>query len=462
MMAGEESRGRSRRLPEMFLRIATAGLLVALGAFGAWASTRSPESTPVEPPPVTASAPMDHAPVAGRSPPVAPGTSAATAAPWSPSVQVSPGGSEAVGAVGRTLAVLPDDTRLIVWSGRQRGRPTLLSRSRDGEAWSAPVAVPGTQFSLSPNLAVAADGTVHLVVGMRQGPREALYHLRSTNGGRSWSTPVPISAEVSEPLRGQTVTVDARGRVHVAWHQGDPKQDGGRTRTWYTRSGPRGAGFSPPQALFPELPGHAAFPRLLLTGATGDVVAVPVRGQQDPPDWDVLVAISRDGGETFTTVSAVDTPFRDWDPEAWIAPDGTIHLAWMTQRGGGRGVTIDYSRSADFGATWTRPVSLNRVQGRFPSFAPLADGSGAWLLWKDERDWGTPPCVGRDRCADIAGLFTADNGRTWTEPELMTDLGDVELKFPSFTTGTDGRLHIMWSDQRQAMEQIHYQVREAL
>ena len=412
----------------MFFRFASTGLLFALGGLAAWAGTRGLE-------------PVEEA--------------------WSSEVQVTRGSGRATGAVGHTLAVLPGGKRVIVWRGSQRGGPAVISSSSDGRVWSAPKVIPGTTFAMSPNVVAGSDGTLHLVFGQRQGPQNALWHLASKDGGRSWGAATQLSKASSSPQRGQSVAVDESGRVHVAWHLGDPARGTQPSTVWYTVSAPGGRGFSAPQQLGAGLAGHGAFPRLVLTGSSGDLVAVPFRGQADPPDWDVLVAVSRDGGQTFTTSAAVDTPFRDWDPEGWVDAEGVIHLAWMTQRGGGLGVTIDYSRSADAGQSWTPAVSLNTASGRFPSWAPSADGRSAWLVWKDERDFGVPPCVGKERCADLTGVFTSDGGRSWSTPELFTDLGQVEVKFPSVTVGRDGVLHLMWSDQREAVEQIFYAARQA-
>jgi hypothetical protein len=367
-----------------------------------------------------------------------------------------------MGAVGHTLAVLADGSLVIVWRGSGHGSSVMLSRSQDGLRWSEPETIPGTSRSLSPNVGAAPDGTLHLLWGQRQGSSTGLAHASSRDGGRTWSAVHVVGPPSTRALRGHTLAVDGTGRVHVAWHLGDPARDPSQATVHYTRSTDGGVRFEDVRQLGAALAGHSAFPRLVLTGGSGDVVAVPFRAQPDPPDWDVVVAISRDGGASFSEQIAVDSRFRDWDPESWVDAKGHIHLAWMTQRGGGRGVTIDYARSEDLGKTWTQPVTLSQVMSRFPSWAPAPDGQSAWLIWKDERRFGTPPCVGRMRCADLAGVFTSDGGRTWTSPELFTETGDLELKFPSVAVDQRGRLHVMWSDQRGGIEQIFYQVRQAL
>ncbi len=380
--------------------------------------------------------------------------------PWGPEIQVTTGTQSAVGVVGRSLAVLPDGTRVIVWVGGGRAGPVMVTRSSDGVRWSAPKTVQGTSFASSPNIGTAPNGTLHLNWGRRQGSSNALWHATSKDAGRTWTRAQQVSPSINRPLRGKTLAVDGKGRVHLAWHQGNPEGNSTRATVHYTRSTDGGRSFEPVQQLGAGLAGHSAFPRMVLSGVGTDVIAVPFRGQTDPPDWDVQVAISRDGGQTFVDQVAVDSRFRDWDPEAWVDASGNTHLAWMTQRGGGRGVTIDYARSEDFGLTWTPPVTLSRHMSRFPNWAPAPDGRSAWLVWKDERDFGSPPCVGRERCADLAGVFTQDGGRSWTAPELFTDLGQVETKFPSVVLDHRGRLHLMWSDRRQATEQIFYQVRQ--
>ncbi len=88
------------------------------------------------------------------------------------------------------------------------------------------IAYPNT----SRNVAVAADGTIHVLFRNPSG----IYVATSTNRGESFATPVQVEASSTEA----EIAVDADGVVHVAWGAG--------SSVHYARSTDGGATFSPP------------------------------------------------------------------------------------------------------------------------------------------------------------------------------------------------------------------------
>lgn len=192
--------------------------------------------------------------------------------------------------------------------------------------------------------------------------------------------------------------------------------------------------------------GHAAFPRFSVAGASGNLLAIAWRDNRASPDWDVYLAVSTDGGQSFSERVGAATAQRDWDPEAIVDANGVIHLGIMTLQP--PYASVDYRRSTDQGQSWSASVTLSEASSRFPFWAPDNAHGVIWLFWKDERDFLTPNCPGPERCADIAGKYSSDGGLTWSAQELVTDLGSVEVKFPALAVGPDGRPHALWSDRR--------------
>lgn len=180
--------------------------------------------------------------------------------------------------------------------------------------------------------------------------------------------------------------MDLEGRVHVAYHVGDPDIPSPPVTSWYVRSVDGGVSWSTPLRL-DQSTGHAAFPRFDVSGTGGDRLAIAWRDQRRKPDWDVYVAVSDDGGASFTERAGEAGGEFEWDPTAAVDPDGRIHLAYMTYRQPeDGGVTIDYKRADSLTAAFGSETTLSQGFSRLPFWAPDHARDRLWLFWKDERD----------------------------------------------------------------------------
>jgi hypothetical protein len=101
---------------------------------------------------------------------------------------------------------------------------------------------------LQPEVAVTADGTIHLVYFLGEPGRGDLFYVRSRDRGESFSRPVRVnttqgSAIAAGTIRGAQVAVGSGGRVHVAWNASDG------TGMLYARTSQPGAAFEPQRNL---------------------------------------------------------------------------------------------------------------------------------------------------------------------------------------------------------------------
>jgi hypothetical protein len=297
--------------------------------------------------------------------------------------------------------------------------PMLFARSTDhGASFSKAIPVSDFAHARFPDVAVGPDGVVY--VAFRIG--DSLWVTRSTNGGRSFRTPVLI-AEVfpfdSTQFSGGSgqdcgsgrfscntgmhfarfdseavVAADADG-VHVVWNERSPQ---GQSKMWIRSSTDRGATWSEPVQLDGAKTGHQFFP-------------------------DIASA----GGEL--TVAFYDSRY---DPgySPWRAPGNTAD-----KTSSGPAVDVFVARSTDGGQHWTEQRVTSEgsnfgleVPGKLPFWGDYlyvsSAGGAAQVVWTDSRDVVTEsggdfsvyePCFGRafinDPCLSKGGddqnIYTA-------------------------------------------------------
>ena len=130
---------------------------------------------------------------------------------------------------------------------------------------------------------------------------------RSADGGETWTQEL-VAARVRPVLGIHSVAADEQGREFMVWSARD---ETGHVDAWFSRKLGPGLAWSTPRAL--GVPAHSG--TLAWVVARGDGgVAVAYLGS-DFPDartearpWNVLVAVSQDAGDTWTTHDASGSP----------------------------------------------------------------------------------------------------------------------------------------------------------
>ncbi len=173
----------------------------------------------------------------------------------------------------------------------------------------APLRAP--RGGIQPLAAVDEQGVIHLVAYVGEAKSGDLLYLRSSDGGKTFGEPLPITTEATRAcafgaVRGAQMALGRGGRVHVAWN-GPAGEDPHGAPLLYTRLDDAGARFEEPRNVITEhygLDGGSA----LAADSQGQVWAAwhaPETAGGDESTRRVFVAKSEDDGKTFAPEFAI-------------------------------------------------------------------------------------------------------------------------------------------------------------
>ena len=256
---------------------------------------------------------------------------------------------------------------------------------------------------------------------------DQIFFSRSTDGGATFSSPLPISPAHNNNhvggRQGAAVKVGPDGTVYVVWLDTVGKQSVERLAISHD--------------------GGATFPGPNITVATvTDDGVNPVPGSS-----------FRQDARTF--------------PSFTIAPDGTLYVAWSNRTGdptSGHAVVL-VTHSTNGGLTWSAPVKAGDVSGRSAFFASVTtDPSGnvdVAFLALDDVATGTAPGAGVVHY-DAYLTKSTDGGKSFSSPtKISTATSDPDGSSTNglgaqflgdYITAVADASHVfaVWTDSRNA------------
>ncbi len=334
--------------------------------------------------------------------------------------------------------------------GGRSWQRTLHPFSRCGGAASGSAG--DFERSTDPWVDIGSDGVVHVMAmgfsgqSFTAGGASAMLASRSTDGGRTYSTPQRLVADVGATYFNDknTLTVDMLNPryVYALWDRLDAAGNG---PTLMARSTDAGASWEPAREIYRPiapaggvaqtignrivvLPGGPdagavinVFTQIDSASSTLNRVRV-VRSDDHGQTWGAPVTVAEHRG-VGTTDAASGLAVRDGSiiPAIAVTSGGTLWVAWQDSRfSGGMGVglhdAIAVSRSSDGGRSWSAPVAANGslAVGAFtPTLAARADGR-VGLVYFDLR----PETSSAATLLGAAWLATTLDGATWAETSV--------------------------------------------
>src|SRR3990172_5455040 len=321
----------------------------------------------------------------------------------------------------------------------------LTVLSEDGKTLIAPAKIndktsPANGIHQNPGMAIGPNGEIYITwTSPREGDEFAadIRFAVSTDGGKTFSRSVVVNDNTMSSSRGfESIATGKNGTVFVAWLDGREKKQGASS-AYFSRSTDSGKTFEKNIKLDDN-----ACPccRTAITSGPNGVVYVSWRKVFEGDMRDMVVAGSWDSGKTFQQPVVVNRdqwviqgcPHRG--PSMAVDDKGALYYTWYTE--GKEGFPAVYlSISKDDGKTFTERQLLpvgNRV---FPDHPRLAVG----------RD-GTVSVVWEEKTPGVSKIVFASyqDEKGFSKPEQLSQ-GIRRSYEPVVKIGNQGAVFTIWA-----------------
>jgi Neuraminidase (sialidase) len=305
------------------------------------------------------------------------------------------------------------------------------------------------------SMVLLKDGGILQLYGAQTGTGDwaigVIREIRSSDGGKTWSTPHTVLTDLERSLFQPSLTRMANGDIGLTHTSLLPKRGAFKV---FRRSTDEGRTWSEPVRISdPALP-HSTGPwDKFYTLQSGRVIAllhallIPDISKNAGPRG-TYAMWSDDHGKTWQrapregTLRVEEDPYKSlewgfWEPALVELSPGSLLMMARTSTG-----WLYESRSSDNGASWTAPVRSTVPNPIAPPVLTKVPGTETLLLLQNSR-----VAMGVERLGGLRTLLayrtSCDEGRTWSEaqPILESKDGTVWHDYPSILW-REGNLHV--------------------
>jgi hypothetical protein len=260
------------------------------------------------------------------------------------------------GAFTPRVAVDSNENVSVVWGDTLTGsKRVVFTRSTDlGVSFSDLADIShSTGNAFDPEISIDRSDNINVVWEDDASGKNAIMFTRSTNGGASFSTPLQISQGTGSAVEAHVAT-DMTGRIYVVWSQ----EVDGTVQAFFSRSTDGGRTFSTPLNLSNTANAdiHKAY-----VATFGNTVYVAYNNDYDR-DHQAYVLTSSDAGISFGEPVQVSDASRNrgraHSVSMVVDSRGTLHVVWIDNSiiGDEEGLLL-YSKSSN-GRTFSKAVQI--------------------------------------------------------------------------------------------------------
>ncbi len=312
-------------------------------------------------------------------------------------------------------------------------------------------------YDCDPVIGVDAYGNLHeIILNYDYSYNGLCVHRVSTDNGNTWSDFHIVSQNngsglPDKPWMTFSPSTDTLYAVHVLFYGSD---DG----TYACRSTNGGTTWTAQKV---STSGTSSRP-FICTDQAGNVFVIWLEWYSQK----LYLSYSTDGGSTYTSPSFVHDVVMNPDHRPsqvpWMmgGPPGTLYLTWPDEMYSSQyQYDVVFTKSTDYGATWTTPVAVNTETGRghkafLPSIA-VTPGGDLIMVWAQYQggNWSLEYAYSVDG-GDNWNITTNATGRV---SDVDFSIGDGMEMGDYLTAYADSHyVYALWSDARDGRSKIYF------
>lgn len=303
-----------------------------------------------------------------------------------------------------------------------------FSRSTNGVTFSVPVVISGGAASSSPDLAIDAAGAIDVAWSDNSAGYSSVFFRRSTDKGNTFSTPANVSNNPSG-AGGPYMSLDPAGNIYLTWTGNGTFNGQATSFVYFSRAFEGGATFSAPTQVSSYEGPFATVGEAKVAATSATNIYVVWAFQMNGSEY-LDSANSTNGGEGFTTNQATGTGEFGPNEQVGVDPSGGVDLLWQTS--GGNGSASVYFGRATGGAPTVTNVATVGDNTPNPQLAIDSQGQIEVVFY------GVPSQSGT---AGVLYTKSANFGATFsTVQSISTDSGSL----PQIALDSSGNSYVAW------------------
>jgi hypothetical protein len=281
-----------------------------------------------------------------------------------------------------------------------------------------------------------------------------IYFAKSLDGGKTFSQRVLVSDDGADAFaNAPKIATDGDGNIYVVWH--DDRAATISDDSWdvyLAKSTDGGDSFGPSVMVDDHVVNAYQYEPDLAVTPDGTVYVSWERYfyDDDAQTWDadVYVAKSTNGGASFgSNVKVSDGANYQYKSAIGVGPSGNVYVAWTDFRSDASG-DVYFARSTDGGATFSTNIRVNTTTTAaqvYPELAIDADET-IYVVWLDaRRSAENANDIYMARSTDLGVSF--DPGVRMSDADLPSD-SVTNYLYPAVTAAGHGQVAAAWYDMR--------------
>jgi len=309
----------------------------------------------------------------------------------------------------------------------------------DNHTFIAPQKLSSSPDSHDPDIAADNQGNVNVVWGysffISGDNYERLVFTRSTNGGTSWS-PIVVAVDTDRYLSGKpSIGVDSAGNIDVVWEVETLDH-----MIFYCQSANSGTTWSPAVQITQWT--NASYTPVIGVSVPGNINAAWSMATTN--NYEIFFARSVNNGAFWSNwVNISNSSLSSLYPDIAVDSAENLNVVWE-ESNNFSSWEIFFSRSINYGISWTTPVNLSNTQ-RGGSYNPAiaVDNTGNInVAWRDD--------------IPVPGIYfrrSVDRGVSWSQSVKISDIIDsapgtaiTSAGFPAIAIDGAGNINVGWKD----------------